>query len=93
MSIVSPYVILSPVFVIRDTPEKIDFHVRNGDYLAMLATALGFVEERLKACGGADAEAKLVEELRKDLRYVHSKYQVDTRAKAAPIRPKGNLLA
>lgn len=92
MAIVSPYVIPSPVFIIRDTPERIDFHVKNGDYLAMLATALGFIEERLTACGGADAEARLARELRDDLRYVHSKYRIDRRAKAAPIRPKGNLL-
>lgn len=70
------YALRSRPLVLHDSPERIDFHVRNGDYLAYASTLLGFVEEALARCPGATKERALTEDLRKDLRYAHTKYEL-----------------
>lgn len=62
--------------LLRDTPERIDFHVQTGDYFAVLATALGFMQEALERCPEGERERQLAEELRKDLRYMNGKYSI-----------------
>lgn len=87
------YVIWSHSRLLRDTPEHIDFHIKNGDYFAFLAGALAFVEEKLESCDPSAKEVAIARELRSDLRYVHSRYEIGRKEKAETIRPKGNLLA
>ena len=68
---------LTPRFLlVRDTPERIDFHIEHGDYFAFLATLMGFMEERLGSCCEDSKEYQLAQDLRKDLCYVHQKYAI-----------------
>lgn len=69
--------------VIRDTPEHIDFHVKSGDYFAFVATMMGFIEETLRGsmAGTSTADmvtkqAALAKELRQDLRYLNTHYNI-----------------
>lgn len=77
------YHIVSPLYlIVRDAPaenERLLFHVRSGDYFAMVATALGFVEEAL-ATKEEDAlpspELSVLRQLKKDLLYLHAHYDI-----------------
>jgi hypothetical protein len=79
-SIRSPYILY-----IHDAPreeyERTDFHIRSGDYFAMLAGALGFVEEALRECEAGTPtstdKAELVQKMRKELVYLHKHYQIN----------------
>jgi hypothetical protein len=90
-----PYTLSPQFFVIRDTPQHIDRHIRVGDYFAHLATLVGFLEEALSAPHEiTDSHHKLVKELRQDLRYVQANYHVIERPieDTQTIHPSGNLL-
>ncbi|MFZ1988001.1 MAG: hypothetical protein WAV21_03165 [Minisyncoccia bacterium] len=90
----NPYSIHGNLLFFRDTPEHIDFHVKTGDYFGFLATMMGFMEEGLKKCNSSEQELALAQELRKDLRYIHSRYKIESKKpeEHTPIRPSGNLL-
>lgn len=70
------YTLTPSAAVLRDTPERIDFHVRNGDYFAFLATMMGFLQEGLERCPGASKEHELAVDLLKDLRHAHKTYNI-----------------
>ncbi len=86
---------LSPrIFVLRDSPERIDFHIKSGDYFAFLATAVGFLEEAITKCSSTELterERTFAKELRNDLRYVHANYTIEPATEVKTIQPKGNL--
>lgn len=80
------YVIRSNPWMFRDTPERIDYHIKSGDYLPLLATIMGFMEEALRNNDTAAANErkteialKLARELRDDLRYVAANYALAPR--------------
>ncbi|MFA6408293.1 MAG: hypothetical protein WCW36_02380 [Candidatus Paceibacterota bacterium] len=68
----------SPMSVLRDAQEHIDFHIKTGDYFNFIATAIGFFEEGLAA--SAVRERVLAEDLRRDLRHVNDMYQITPKA-------------
>lgn len=77
------YYIESPLyFIIRDAPaknERLLFHIRTGDYFAMLATALGFVEEALEAKEERvvpSPELSVLRQMKKDLLFLHANYNI-----------------
>jgi hypothetical protein len=80
--------------VLRDSPKRIDFHIRTGDYFSFLATMLGIIEDRMT--NGEDIEecVRMAHELRTDLRYVQANYAIRPRelGDIQMIRPKGNLI-
>lgn len=95
------YLIRANGWLFRDTPERIDYHIRSGDYLPLVATIMGFMEEALIR---ADAPAandrkieialKLARELRRDLRYVDAHYELTPVPKDRQKRIRsGNVLA
>ena len=93
------YLIRSSHWLFRDTPERIDYHIRNGDYLPLVATVMGFMEEALMRNENGPADERKVEialklarELRQDLRYVGAHYRLEPRgADSLEIR-SGNVL-
>lgn len=58
-----------------------DFHVKNGDYFAMIATLLGFVEETTQKLKEKDEAMKIAEAqimaLRKNLLYLQENYKIE----------------
>ncbi|HWU24723.1 MAG TPA: hypothetical protein VN086_03140 [Candidatus Paceibacterota bacterium] len=89
------YSISSAALVLRDSPQRIDYHIRTGDYFSVLATIVGFIEDSLASQNGMTAEQKaLAHELRTDLRYVQANYTIVPRKleDIEVIRPSGNLL-
>jgi len=71
---------------LRETSERLDYHVESGDYLALLATIVGFMEEALRKQGDPNTDEeeraialRLAEDLRDDLRYVHANYRLVAR--------------
>jgi hypothetical protein len=70
--------------VFHDTPEHIDFHIKNGDYLNFLATALGFLQEALETSATMEREHALAQELRQDLHYVNTVYMLTPRPPEEP---------
>ncbi|MES2668313.1 MAG: hypothetical protein V4644_01310 [Patescibacteria group bacterium] len=94
------YIIRSSPWMFRDTPERIDYHVGKGDYLPLLATMMGFMEEALRNNDDAAANdrkteiaLKLARELRQDLRYVGAHYELTPRGQATLTLRSGNVLA
>ena len=84
--------------VINDSPERLDFHIRSGDYFSFLATVMGFVEEAITKCGSgemSEREKEIARELRHDLRYVQANYKIVPRTgnDVQTIRPSGDLLS
>ncbi len=78
---VRTYLIESESQLFRDTPDRIDYHIRSGDYIPLLATLMGFMEEALRNNDGSAVNRektamalKLAGELRQDLRYVSANY-------------------
>ena len=61
---------------------QLDFHLKTGDYFAVIATIMGFVEDTL---AGADAvnpalkerELALLMDLKKDLIYLQEHYRIE----------------
>lgn len=87
----SVYTFSSSLFgVINDSPERLDFHIRSGDFLAFVATKLGFLEETLSADKRVAAK-----ELRNDLRYVQAHYKIVPRSgsEMQTMRPSGDLFS
>ena len=86
----SMYTLSLPRFVINDSPERLDFHIRSGDFLSFVATKLGFLEEALSIDERAAAK-----ELRHDLRYVQAHYKIVPRdgSEIQTMRPSGDLLS
>ena len=77
------YSIVSPLYlIVRDAPsehERLLFHVQSGDYFAMVATALGFVEEALAAKEEdilPSPELSVLRQLKKDLLFLHAHYEI-----------------
>ncbi|MEK9160679.1 MAG: hypothetical protein AAB440_01405 [Patescibacteria group bacterium] len=77
--------VLSPLFyTFRDAAddhriERLEFHVKSGDYFPMLATILGFVEETIAQCGKselAERQYTLLKDVKKDLTHLHQKYEI-----------------
>lgn len=80
---IQTYLIRSNSWLFRDTPERIDYHIKSGDYLPLVATIMGFMEEALMRTDSPAANdrkiemaLKLARELRKDLRYVGANYEL-----------------
>lgn len=80
------YLIRSTSWMFRDTPERIEYHIKTGDYLPMVATIMGFMEEALLQTDSPAANErkiemalKLARELRQDLRYVNAHYNLIAR--------------
>ncbi len=98
---ISSYIIRSNKWMFKDTPERIDYHIESGDYLPLLATMMGFMEEALQSNDSTAANErkteialKLARELRKDLRYVGANYHLLPRdAKDKQVIRSGNVLA
>lgn len=91
----SRYYIQSNTLVLRDSPQRIDYHIRTGDYFSVLATMVGFIEDALSSENGMTEEQKaLAHELRTDLRYVQANYTIVPRRleDIQIIRPSGNIL-
>lgn len=82
------YHVLSPLyFLFRDKDEtediegiekRVRFHIETGDYFAMLATALGFVEEALQntETTAESAELALLRNLKKGLIFLDHRYEI-----------------
>lgn len=80
------YIIRSNSWMFRDTPERIDYHIKSGDYLPLVATIMGFMEEALLRSDSPAANdrkiemaLKLARELRQDIRYVSAYYELTPR--------------
>lgn len=62
-----------------------DFHVQTGDYFAMIATLLGFVEEATKKLQEKDEMMKIagsqIVELKKNLMYLQENYTMEPKEK------------
>ena len=62
--------------------ERLDFHLKTGDYFPMLATILGFIQESVGECACTTVtemvpiETKLIQNVRKDLAYLHKNYRI-----------------
>jgi hypothetical protein len=83
---------------LNDSPERIDFHIKSGDYFAFLATAMGFIEEALGKCESelvTERERFLARELRHDLCYVQAHYAIAERepSDVREMRGSGNQLS
>ncbi|MBI5405816.1 hypothetical protein HY972_02160 [Candidatus Kaiserbacteria bacterium] len=70
------YKMRNRTFVVRDTPEHIDFHIKTGDYFDFIATAIGLFEEALGTSTATARERALAQNLRRDLRYVNATYKI-----------------
>lgn len=100
-NIVRSYIIRSNRWMFRDTPERIDYHIKSEDYLPLLATMMGFMEEALQGNDSTAANErkteialKLARELRQDLRYVGANYRLMPRnAEDRQTLRSGNVLA
>ncbi len=75
------YIIRSSLWYLNDTPERIEYHIKNDDYLPLLATMMGFMEEALRLNDTDAVNARkselalaLAKELREDLRFVSAHY-------------------
>lgn len=82
----------------QDTAEQLKqfvFHVENGDYFAMLATLLGFVEETASKLQEKDEAMKIAEmqiaRLRKNLQYLHENYNITPKKKPVIAEPMLDL--
>lgn len=95
------YFIRSNSWMFRDTPERIDYHIKSGDYIPLLATLMGFMEEALQSNDSVAANErkteialKLARELRQDLRYVGANYFLTPRDEEdRQVLRSGNVLA
>lgn len=100
-AVVSSYIIRSNPWMFRDTPERIDYHIEKGDYLPLIATMMGFMEEALRNNDSLSANEdkteialKLAQELRQDLRYVGANYILTPRTKGTrQTLRSGNVLS
>jgi hypothetical protein len=85
------YRIASPVyFILRDREpahERLLFHIKTGDYFAMLATALGFIEEALENTETSiipSAELMVLRNMKKDLLFLHTRYDIREKTNSTP---------
>ncbi len=62
--------------------ERLDFHLKTGDYFRVLATVLGFLEETVADCTCSAVsdmtplEQEVIKSLRQDLAYLHDNYRI-----------------
>ncbi|HEX5774550.1 MAG TPA: hypothetical protein VFY28_01135 [Candidatus Paceibacterota bacterium] len=61
--------------------QKIEFHLRAGDYFPSLATVLGFIEESVKQCetgahDGTVVSPDIIRSLREELIHLHRNYNI-----------------
>lgn len=80
--VTSLYEVYSDESDIETRRERLIFHLKTGDYFAMLATILGFVEETLERAESknlelAQKEAALARRLREDLIYLQEHYRIE----------------
>lgn len=91
------YIIRNTVQAFLDSPQNLDFHIRNDDYFSFLATIMGFIEEGLGTCTDVEHADKLksqARELRHDLRYIQANYHILPRPPEdiQVVPGRGNLL-
>lgn len=91
------YVIRSTIQAFLDSPQNLDFHIRNDDYFSFLATIMGFIEEGLGTCSDNTEAERLksqARELRHDLRYIQANYHILPRPPEdiQVVPGRGNLL-
>lgn len=86
INVIRSYCIRATPWLFRDTPDRIDYHIEKGDYLPLLATMMGFMEEALRNNDSHAANErkneialKLARDLRTDLRYVSAHYTLERR--------------
>ncbi len=76
------YAIALPSYwVIRDAEDdyrlqRLEFHLKQGDYFPMVATVVGFIEEALKECKSDVVKASTLATLKKDLMHLHKHYRI-----------------
>ncbi len=83
----------SNIVILRDEetgePTELIFHVKNGDFFAMLATLLGFVEETAEKLKEKDEAMSIAEAqialLRKNLIYLQEHYCIEPKTKASVV--------
>jgi len=80
--------IRSPYWLLRDGDEerlaRLHFHIEQGDYFPFLATVIAMLGDTVARCEGAEAgsmQVNFVEEMRKDLLYLHERYDITPRKK------------
>ncbi|MES2014488.1 MAG: hypothetical protein V4437_01590 [Patescibacteria group bacterium] len=81
--------IQSNVLILQDAagnPREFIFHVENGDYFAMLATLLGFVEEAANKLEAEDEAMKIaaseIARLRENLIFLQANYKIEPKEKS-----------
>jgi hypothetical protein len=83
----SPYPVLRRHYwLVRDKPADerratLMRHIESGDYFAVLATILGFLEETVRACHEQQTpmditQVRVIESLREDLKFLHESYRI-----------------
>lgn len=63
-----------------DRLERLKFHIERGDYFPFLATVVGMLGDTVKTYGLpsdiAGTQAAFAEDMRKDLLYLHERYDI-----------------
>jgi len=64
--------------------ERLHFHLKTGDYFALLATIMGFIEDTLQTAHAMNEPLKerelgLIRELKKDLMYLHENCVIESK--------------
>jgi len=79
------YFIRSNPWAFHTSPERIEYHIKHGDCLPLLATIMGFMKEvvRNKDSHAANQQKteialKLARDLRTDLCYVSARYTLES---------------
>lgn len=62
--------------------ERLEYHIKSGDYFNMVATVIGFLEESLKQHCAEDPaleaqEIAIAQNLRKDLMHMNENYRIE----------------
>ena len=99
-NVIRSYILRKNSWMFRGTPDRVDYHIKSGDYLPLIATMMGFMEEALRKndTGSMTKEEteiaiKLAHDLRQDLRYVGANYRlVALDAKHKQTLRTGNVL-
>jgi hypothetical protein len=73
--------IQSNILILEDNTDNSLFHVESGDYFAMIATLLGFVEETAAKLEEKDETMKIaraeLQLLKKNLMYLQENYSIE----------------
>lgn len=76
---------------------RLSFHIETGDYFAMLATIIGFVEETLKGAKSPnqplqERELLLMQELKKDLVHLQEHYEIRSKDASDTRQEKSGVI-